>query len=126
VKASALFWTYVAAFGLVVGAVYWFLTYEDAGTAMLLFMGAAGIVIGGYIFLKSRTVRLIEDDPNATHADATDEEIGHFSSGSIWPIVMAVGVTIALLGFVFGRWMIAFGAILFVWSTVGLMQESRG
>ena len=125
-KVSALFWAYVAAFGLVVGGIYWFLTYEDAGTAMLLFMGAAGIVIGGYLFLKTRTVRLIEDDPNANHADAIEEEIGHFSSGSVWPIVMAVGVTLALLGFVFGRWMIAFGAILFVWSSVGLMQESRG
>jgi hypothetical protein len=125
-KASALFWAYVAGFGLIVGGIYWFLTYEDAGTAMLLFMGAAGIVIGGYLFLKARSVRLIEDGPDADHADATKEEIGHFSAGSVWPIVMAVGVTIGLLGFVFGRWMIAFGAILFVWSTVGLMQESRG
>jgi hypothetical protein len=125
-RASALFWSYVAAFGFVVGGVYWLLTYEDAGTSMLLFMGAAGTVIGGYLFLKMRTVHLIEDDPQARHQDAGQEEIGHFSSGSVWPILMAVGVTVGVLGFVFGRWMIVFGAIVFVWSTVGLMQESRG
>ena len=125
-KGSMWFWAYVAAFGFVVGGIYWLLTYEDAGTAMLLFMGACGTVISGYLFLRRRHVRLIEDDPDARHEEATEEEIGHFSSGSVWPIFMGIGIAIGLLGFIFGRWMIVFGALLFVWATVGLMQESRG
>jgi hypothetical protein len=121
-----LFWTYVAAFGLLVGSAYWFLSYEQAGTALLLFMGFAGIVITTYLLVKRQEVHLVEDDPSATFEDAADEEIGHFSGGSVWPIVMSIGVAVIVLGFIFGRWMIATGVLLFLWATVGLMQESRG
>ena len=125
-RSSIGLWAYVAAFGFVVGVVYWFSSYEVAGTVLLLCMGLCGAVIGGYLFLKARRATPAEDDPKGDYADAGDEPIGHFSTGSLWPILMGVGVATGIEGFIYGRWLLIVGALLFGWATVGLMQESRG
>jgi hypothetical protein len=52
--------------------------------------------------------------------------VGHFSTGSIWPLVMAIGIVFGIEGFVYGTWLLVFGLALFVFAAVGLMQESRG
>jgi hypothetical protein len=125
-KTSIGFWAYASAFGFVVGTFYWFLTYEPAGTLLLLFMGLCGLVISGYLYLKARSARLPEDDPQADFADDAGVTIGHFSSGSLWPVLMGLGIAIGIQGFIYGRWLLITGGILFVWATIGLMQESRG
>ena len=125
-KSSIGLWAYVAAFGFVVGTVYWFSSYEVAGTVLLLCMGLCGAVIGAYLFLRARHATPAEDDPKGEYADAGDEPIGHFSAGSLWPILMGVGVATGIEGFIYGRWLLIGGALLFGWATVGLMQESRG
>jgi hypothetical protein len=125
-RTSTWFWAYAGAFGFIVGAVYWFLTYEPAGSLLLVFMGLCGLVISGYLFLKVRRTRLPEDDPQAEFADHAGETIGHFSAGSLWPLLMGLGIAIGVQGFIYGRWLLIAGGILFVWATIGLMQESRG
>jgi len=113
------------AFSATVAVVYWYLSYEDAGFAMLLFMGMASAMIGGYLLWKMGRVPRAEDDPDAEHAAASGATVGRFSSGSIWPLVMGMGLAIGVQGFVFGLWLLGFGVTLFVWATVGLMLESR-
>jgi uncharacterized membrane protein len=66
-----------------------------------------------------------EDDPDAEHAKEAGATVGRFASGSIWPLVMGIGLAIGVQGFVFGVWLLLFGVTLFVWATVGLMLESR-
>ena len=109
------------AFGAFVGIVYWFLSYEQAGFVMLLFMGLASSFIGGYLLWKMSRVARPEDDPEADHAASAGVVAGRFSAGSIWPLVMGL----ATQGLVFGVWLSLFGITLFVWATVGLMLESR-
>jgi hypothetical protein len=115
-------------FAVVVSIVYWYLGYESAGFAMLLFMGLATALIGGFILYRARRTRAVfaEDDPDADHAKQAGEHIGWFSAGSIWPLVMAIGLGIGLEGFVYGAWLLFFGGVIFVWAAVGLMMESRG
>jgi len=125
-RSSIGLWTYVAAFGFVVGTIYWFSSYEAAGTVLLLGMGLCGAVIAAYLFLRARRATPAEDDPNADHADAGGAPIGRFSAGSLWPILMGIGVATGIEGFIYGRWLIIIGALMFGWATVGLMQESRG
>ena len=60
------------------------------------------------------------------HSTFTAHGFGHFSGGSVWPIVMGIGCVIGIEGFVYGTWLLVFGLVLFVWAAVGLMQESRG
>ena len=113
-------------FAVVVAVVYWYVGYESAGFLMLLFMGLGAAFIGTYILSKSRGPVPTEDDPNAEHATQAGEHVGWFSAGSIWPLVMGLGLGIALEGFVYGAWLAFLGLALFVWATVGLMMESRG
>jgi hypothetical protein len=113
------------AFSATVAVVYWYLSSEGAGFAMLLFMGMASAMIGGYLLWKMGRVSRPEDDPDADYASTAGEVVGRFSSGSIWPLVMGIGLAIAVQGFVFGLWLIVFGLTLMVWAIVGLMLESR-
>jgi Cytochrome c oxidase subunit IV len=112
-------------FGVLVGVVYWFLAYEDAGFLLLLLMGMASALIGGYLLYRSHRLERPEDDPEAEHAAVAGAPVGRFSEGSIWPLVMGLGVMIGVQGFVFGAWLLGFGAVLFAWASIGLMLESR-
>ncbi len=125
-RTSIGYWGYVCVFGFVVGAIYWFLTYEPAGTLLLIFMGLCGLVISGYLFVRARSLSLPEDDREGTFEDAAGVPIGRFSAGSVWPVLMGLGIALGLQGFIFGRWLLVAGGVLFVWATIGLMQESRG
>lgn len=131
-KVSYRFLVFAGVFGLFIGVIYAYATWryagriEFTGTTLLLVMGMAPLVMAGYLILHGRNQALPEDQPDMTHERAAGEEVGHFSAGSIWPIIMAVGLIVAALGFIFGMWMILLGLVMFTWSTVGLMQESRG
>ena len=113
------------AFGAFVAFVYWFLSYEDAGFLMLLFMGIASTMVGVYLVWKMGKLRRPEDDEDASHAAEAGQEVGRFSAGSIWPLVIGLGLAFGVQGLVVGVWLSLFGATLFVWATVGLMLESR-
>ena len=96
--------------------------------AMLLFMGLATSFYGYYILRRAGKARrtYAEDDPEADHAKQAGERVGWFSSGSVWPLVMGIGLGVGLEGFVYGAWLLFFGGLLFIWATIGLMMESRG
>jgi hypothetical protein len=113
-------------FAVLVAVVYWFLSYEDAGFVMLALMGVASALIGGYLLFRAHGVRRAEDDPDAEFSDSAGEEVGRFSSGSIWPLVMGLGTILALQGFIFGAWLLGFGLVVFAWSVLGFVLESRG
>jgi len=112
-------------FGAAVGVVYWFLSYEQAGTAMLLFMGLGSSFVGAYLLWKMGRVRRLEDDEDATMEQGAGQTVGRFSAGSIWPLIMGLGLAFGVQGLIFGVWLSLFGVTLFVWATVGLMLESR-
>jgi Na+/H+ antiporter NhaB len=113
-------------FGLVTAAAYWFVSYEDAGTALLLFMGIAVAFVGAYLVVRSGKVKAAEDDPEADHEKQAGQRVGYFASGSVWPLVMGAGIAVGLQGFIFGAWLVFFGLVLFLWAAIGLMMESRG
>jgi cytochrome c oxidase subunit IV len=114
-----------AAFFVVVDLIYWFTSYEEAGTVML------GLAVGGLsliaVFLRVQAQRVglpPEDRPDADSADAAGV-IGYFPSSSIWPFVMAVGVAVVANAFVFGVWLAILGGLLFLTATVGYAREAH-
>jgi len=126
VRTSYRFLIGAGIFGLVAGSIYWFITYEAAGTSLLMLMGIAPIIIGGYLVRHARHRTPPEDDPEADHAKVAGEPVGRFSAGSIWPLIMGIGCAIGVEGFVYGSWLLLTGMVLFASATVGLMMESRG
>lgn len=115
-----------AAFSLVVAVVYWFVSYERAGSALLLFMYLASLFLGVYLALRWWRARPAADDPEARHESAAGEEVGRFPGGTVWPFVFAVGALIALQGFIYGVWLLVPGLLLCASACLGLTLQSRG
>jgi cytochrome c oxidase subunit IV len=126
VKISVRFLVLAGLFGIVIGTVYWFITYEPTGTTLLLAMGVAPMIMAYVVWRRTSGRRFPEDDDRASYADDAGDMLGHFSGGSLWPFVMAGGVLLGLQGFIYGRWLLISGLLIFSWATIGLMQESRG
>jgi hypothetical protein len=116
----------VTAFFVVIGALYWFLSYEDAGAVMLAASAGLGLLTGGYLFLQSRRIApRPEDRDEATVAEGAGP-VDEFPTASIWPIGIAFGATVLATGLVFGLAVVLLGSALFAFSIVGMILESRG
>jgi Cytochrome c oxidase subunit IV len=126
VKVEAYFFLGVTAFFVVIGGIYAFTAYEDAGTTMLIACALLGLLAGGYLLLISRRIApRPEDRPDATIADGAGART-EFPTASIWPFALAFGATALATGFVFGVWVIVLGGTVFVLAAVGYVAESRG
>lgn len=112
------------AFGLVVGGIYWFVTYEDAGTVLLLSMGFAVLIVAGYLLRRARAP-LPEDRADAGPADAGDEPVGTFILGSAWPAWLALASALVAAGLLFGVALVALGLALATVAVIGLIREGR-
>jgi Cytochrome c oxidase subunit IV len=111
-------------FGLV-GLVYWFWSYEDAGTAMLVGTCTLGFLPGSYYFYWHRRMgQRVEDRDDASIAEGAGE-INSFPSTSIWPFVLGMGAFLTVISLVFGIWLIFPGISLIITALVGVTAESR-
>jgi hypothetical protein len=125
VKIEALFLIGVGVFFGIVGAVYWYTSYEDGGTMMLVGTCLLGLVPGSYyMFWHRRMGNRLED-----RSDATIEEgagvISAFPGSSIWPFVLGMGAFMTVLAFAFGIWFIFPAVGLILTALVGVTAESR-
>jgi len=125
-RTEVKFFMFSALFSLAVAGVYWFLSYEDAGSTLLLFMFFAPFFVAAFLAHRAWRMRLAENDPDASYASEAGAPVGRFYAGSIWPLLMGIGVAVGLEGFIFGIWLLVVGVVLFLAASVGLMQESRG
>jgi hypothetical protein len=120
-----------AAFGLVVGAIYWFVSHEAAGTTLLLALGIAPLILAVYVERDRRAAgvdkaTLPEDLPDARPEDVAGEDVGSFPAESVWPIVLAGASVLVLGGVVYGLALLVVGFLVGTVAVMGLMRESRG
>lgn len=108
------------------GGVYWFVSYERAGSTLLAVGVVAALLVGAWLLLRSRRTGLRpEDRPGATHAEAAGE-VGWFPTDSVWPFALGAGMTIAATGVVFGLWLTIAGGALVLLAVGGLfLQRNR-
>jgi hypothetical protein len=108
--------------------IYWFTSYEDAGTTMLAAGSLAYAMLCGYVFLQVRRVRggppLPEDSESPLSAGGGSEGVGYFPAASVWPPAMAMGAVLAALGLVFGFWFFVLAAIFFIGAIIGYAVEA--
>ena len=121
-------WRLFAGGAVIVGAtaaLYWLITYEQAGSVLLALCGAALALVAAWLYLQARGL----DGPRPEDGDAEPgdgaEEIGYFPSSSIWPFVAACGVVVLSVGLVFGVWLSLFGGILLAVATLGYAVEAN-
>ena len=125
-RTEGLIFVGVAVFMAVIGTIYWFTSYEDAGTTLLATTLGLGLIPGGFLLYRTRRMASRpEDRPDATPGEGAGE-VGTFPATSIWPLVLAGGATFAGIGLVFGLWAAIPGLLLIGLAFVGGALESRG
>jgi hypothetical protein len=116
----------VTAFFAGIGTLYWFTSYEDAGTTMLVAASLLGLIIGGYLLLQARKYPpRPEDRPDASLAEGAGP-VDEFPAPSIWPFVFGLGSVVFATGFIFGIWVILPGAAVLLLGVIGMIRQSRG
>jgi hypothetical protein len=112
-------------FLLVADAIYWFISYEPAGSILLLATAVATYIMAGYAWLHVRgSQEPVEDQGDADPGAAAGEPITSFTLDSPWPLVFGIGVAVLAGGLVFGPPLLILGAIVTVAGAIGLMRES--
>lgn len=139
-KVESAFLLGIATFFGIIAISYWFTSYEDGGTMMLVGATALGVLPGCYYyfwhrrfrgskyFFWGKTDRVVGTRPE-DRDDARIEDgagvISAFPGSSVWPFVFGAGAFVFLLAFVFGVWLAAVGISLIVTALVGVTAESR-
>jgi Cytochrome c oxidase subunit IV len=141
------FFLRTALYTVLIAAVYWFVSYETAGTVMLIFVSAATAAV---VIVVSVAVRASRDelDPRVggplhrtgtlvgrlvgfsePRRGAAEEPLAAglepIPTGSIWPLLGAAAATLLALGVVYGPWLLLPGigvAVITVWGWLTQMD----
>jgi cytochrome c oxidase subunit IV len=109
----------IAAFLLVIGTVYWFGSYEAAGTVLLIGSAILSSFAGVYLLIQQRRFPIpAEDEPDATVAEGAGE-VGVFPTATAWPFVVGIGTVIMFNGLAAGVWIFVGGAVVFLAGVIG-------
>jgi hypothetical protein len=115
----------VGLFFLVTAAVYWFTSYEHAGSVFLLLCMVALVLIAAYLIVLGRRVWTRPSDRgDATPADGAGV-VGYFPSSSLWPFLVGGGAVLLANGFVFGLPVAVAGVALLLSALVGYALEAQ-
>jgi len=123
-RTEAFFYLGIMVVFATIGVIYWFTSYEDAGTVMLTGTALMGVLAGGYLYLQSRKYPpRLEDRADATVAEGAGD-VDAFPSNTYWPLVLAFGAAMTASGLVYGIWLVLGGLIFFVGGMIGWVAES--
>jgi hypothetical protein len=124
-----LFWILAVFFALVAGIyIYWSLVgageIEEVGAVSLILASVLSVFLGFYLNRVHRHQGgELPEDTLSANIDDGDPEVGHFSPWSWWPIIMAAGGALMMLGLAVGVWMSFIAAPLILIAVVGWTYE---
>ena len=117
----------IGVFMAVIGTIYWFMSYEWAGTVLLGL--TAAMAFGSGVFLGW---------PRGGHGGAAaapggpPPEPGHdphdgvwVPEASIWPFAIGAGMVLVGNGLLLGRWLLIPAAVFLAWSLAGMVRQGR-
>ncbi len=100
----------LAIFGIAVGAVYWFVSYETAGTSLLIGFGVASSVASIALWTKpSRSAVEAGLPDGAVPAGWADERI---PAPAFAPLIVGAGVAITALGLALSPLILPVGVVV--------------
>lgn len=116
----------IGAIGVFLGVaatIYWFMSHEIIGTVALILSFLLGAMMAIYLIVWARKhdVRL-EDRKDAEIVEGAGP-LGFFPPKSIWPLWVALAITVMFLGPVFGWWVTILGAAFGAWAIIGWTFE---
>jgi hypothetical protein len=127
------FFVFVGGFGLVLAAIYWFLTYELAGTVLLAGFGIGAGLIGIALIgarpaaVTAGVARDAGEDPATGGLDVPvggtggvdtpfDDPSGRLPGESLAPLALGLGVALSATAIVFGPWLLVAGLLPLAWG----------
>jgi len=124
-RVNGAFLAVIGIFFGIIGLVYWFTSYEDAGFLMLMGSALLGLLPGGYyLWWSARMKPLDGDEADASVADGAGV-VDSFPGSSIWPFLLGMAALFATLTFIFGLWMAPIAIALGLSAVIGGVVESR-
>jgi small-conductance mechanosensitive channel len=122
-KIEAYLFGALAAFLVLVSAVYWWLSKDWTGTTCLVFSVLLAFMIAYYLWFTARRMEARpEDRPDAEISEGAGE-VGFFPPHSWWPILLAASFTVTVVGLVIGPFLSVIGAGFLVVAVLGLLFE---
>ncbi len=97
--------------------IYWFTSYEHAGTTMLVLATALVALVGWFVGLRP------EHEPSA--GDGVEGAEPYLPGASVWPFGIGVASFLLLNGLLLGTWFLVPGALALVGSVIGFARQSR-
>ena len=122
-KAEGYFFLFVAVFFAVCAPIYWFISYEWAGTVFLVLACLLGALCAFYLLMANRRMGDRPEDRPYAEVEEGAGDIAHFSPYSVWPISLAASAVAGLWGFAFGLWITYIAAGFVLITLCGLMFE---
>ena len=115
----------IAALAAVVAGVYWFVSYEPAGTLLLIGFAVASGIIGLLLASagsdwRASAAGVRTRDPERPLLD----ERGRIPSPTLAPFAVGVGVAVALLSLVFGPAPLLVGVLPFAWGAADWLRRA--
>ncbi len=133
---------FVAGFGIVIGIIYWFVSYEVAGTVLLLAFGIANGALAlalvrapGARFVRRRASG--SEGAPAASPDRQDigggsgtgdvdrpflDELGRLPGESFAPFAVGLGAATAATGLIFGPAPVVVGLLPFLWGAISWLR----
>ena len=112
-------------FFFVIGTIYLVISREPAGSAALFLTGGLSLIVGTYFRFVARRLEAPrpEDNPGGEISDGAGD-VGFFSPGSYWPVILAAAVALTGISLAFMYfWAVAISIILIVMAVGGLLFE---
>ena len=108
----------IAVFVAAIGTLYWFVSYEEAGTSMLALSSGLALLVGVFLWRHDRAA------PSTATAQPHDAE-EYLPAASIWPFGIGVSAFLTFNGLILGLGYAVPGAILMAMSLAGFISQSR-
>jgi Cytochrome c oxidase subunit IV. len=128
------FFLRTAVYSVLIGVVYWFVSYEVAGSVLLAFVVLATLLFVGVsgAFVREARDEILPPSGSAgsrvvgsvnrllgfeEHAGSTNSEplaagLEPIPTGSIWPFIAGLAALLLLLGLIYGPWLLLPGVVL--------------
>jgi hypothetical protein len=116
----------VGGFIVLIALLYWFVSYEHAGSTLLALAAVLALMTAAYVAWPRKGHA--SDDHVAGHEPAPGHDPHDgvwFPEASIWPFAIGAGMALIANGLLLGRWLVIPAAVFLAWSVAGMIRQGR-
>ncbi len=113
----------IAALGAIITIIYWFVSYEAAGSVLLAGFSMAAGILGLLLAGAGRDWKTSAGNPRDPERPLLDES-GRIPSPTLAPFAVGVGASVCLLSLVFGPAPLLVGILPLAWGAIDWLRRA--